>query len=92
MNYIFEWDAEKSKLNQKKHGISFEEAKTVFNDPLAVTIFDPDHSVEEDRYLDIGLSAKGNLLVVSYTERNNNIRLISSRKAALQEIRAYEKK
>ena len=91
MSYTFEWDAEKSELNYKKHGITFEEAKTIFNDPLAITIYDPDHSLDEDRFIDVGMSSKGNLLVVSYTEGNDHIRLISSRKATLKEIRAYEK-
>lgn len=64
MALTFEWDENKSKRNLKKHDVDFEEAKTIFNDPFAITIDDPDHSVEEDRYLDIGLSSKGRMLVV----------------------------
>ena len=73
MTLIFEWDEAKSKRNFIKHGVSFEEAKTVFNDPFAMTIDDPDHSNDEDRFLDIGLSSNGKVLVVWYTERNENI-------------------
>jgi uncharacterized protein len=90
--YIFEWDEEKAKENFKKHGVDFDEAKTVFNDPLAITICDPDHSIDEDRYIDIGFSFKGRLIVVSYTERGNNIRIISSRKSVKKERENYEKK
>jgi uncharacterized DUF497 family protein len=64
MDLTFEWDAEKAQGNESKHGVTFEEAKTVFNDRFSLTISDPDHSDEEDRRLDIGLSAKGRLLVV----------------------------
>lgn len=65
----FEWNQNKASKNQKKHGISFSEAATVFGDPLELTISDPDHSHEEFRFLSIGRSALGNLLLVSYTER-----------------------
>ncbi|MGR3179549.1 MAG: BrnT family toxin [Candidatus Anammoxibacter sp.] len=58
MSLIFEWDENKAEENSKKHGVSFEEAKTVLNDPFSLTIYDSDHSIEEDRYLDIGLSSK----------------------------------
>jgi uncharacterized DUF497 family protein len=85
------WDEEKDLRNQKKHGISFDEAKTVFNDPRSITIADEQHSDKEDRYLDIGLSAQGRLIVVSYTERGANIRIISSRKATKSERKDYEK-
>ena len=64
MPLTFEWDEEKSQQNFKKHGITFDEAKTVFNDPFALTIADPDHSDEEERYLDIGLSVKERVLLV----------------------------
>jgi len=76
----FEWDEEKSKKNLRKHGVSFDEAKTVFNDPFAMTISDPDHSSREDRYIDMGMSSRGRILVVWYTERGRNIRIIGSRK------------
>lgn len=91
MSLTFEWDENKSKSNLLKHGIDFEEAKTIFNDPFAITIDDPDHSFVEDRYLDIGLSRKGRVLVVWYTERNDNIRIIGCRKAIRSEREIYEK-
>ncbi|MEH1858876.1 MAG: BrnT family toxin [Nostoc sp.] len=86
----FEWHETKAKENLKKHGISFEEAKTVFNDPFSITITDPDHSIEEERYIDIGLSLRGELLVVVYTERQPNIRIISCRQATKAERKVYE--
>lgn len=92
MALTFEWDENKSKQNLKKHGVTFGEAKTVFNDPFAITIEDPDHSANEDRYLDIGLSLKGEVLVVWYTERNDSIRLIGCRKATRFERKAYEER
>ena len=92
MTTTFEWDEDKSKLNVRKHGSSFEEGKTVFNDPFAITIGDPDHSDDESRYIDIGLSSKGRLLVVWYTDRNENIRLIGCRKATRSERKAYEER
>ncbi len=92
MALTFEWDEEKSGSNLKKHGVSFEEAKTVFNDSLAITIDDPDHSDEEERYIDIGFSSKGRVVVVWYTERNENIRIIGCRKTTKAERRAYENK
>jgi len=87
----FEWDENKSKLNLKKHGVDFEEGKTVFNDPFAITINDPDHSALEERYLEIGISSKGRILVVWYTERNDNIRIIGCRRAIRFERESYEK-
>ena len=92
MVLTFEWDEDKSKQNVTKHGVTFEEAKTVFNDPYAITIDDPDHSGNEDRYLDIGLSSKGKLLVVWYTDRNDNIRIIGGRKATRFERKGYEER
>lgn len=92
MTTTFEWDEDKSKLNLRKHGSSFEEGKTVFNDPFAITIGDPDHSDDESRYIDIGLSSKGRLLVVWYTDRNENIRLIGCRKTTRSERKAYEER
>lgn len=91
MALTFEWDENKSRHNLKKHGIDFKEAKTIFNDPFAITIDDPDHSSEEERYLDIGLSSKGRVLVVWYAERNENIRIIGCRKAIRSERDIYEK-
>jgi hypothetical protein len=90
-NLIFEWDEEKSQKNFRKHKVSFEEAKSVFNDPFALTIPDPKHSSGEYRYIDIGYSSKGRILVVVYSERRSNIRIISCRKATKSEQRVYEK-
>jgi uncharacterized protein len=90
MQLRFEWHEGKAANNLKKHGISFEEAKTVFNDPLSITIADAQHSDNEDRYIDIGLSSQGELLVVVYTERQANIRIISCRKATNAERKIYE--
>jgi len=90
--FTFEWDEKKANENLKRHNISFDEAKTVFNDPFSITIYDPDHSATEHRYIDIGLSSKGKLIVVSYVERDKNTRIISSRKATKKEQRHYEKK
>ena len=74
----FEWNEEKAVSNLFKYGVSFEEAKTVFDDPLYVDFYDPDHSYDEDRYIIIGESQQARLLLVSYTERGNAIRLISA--------------
>jgi uncharacterized DUF497 family protein len=92
LSLTFEWDEKKADENLRKHGVSFDEAKTVFNDPFSLTIYDPDHSSNEQRYVDIGLSLKGRLIVVSYCERGDTIRLISSRKATRKEQRGYEEK
>ncbi|MCL1472194.1 BrnT family toxin [Argonema antarcticum] len=86
----FQWDSDKASSNAKKHGVSFEEAVTVFGDPLAVTIYDPDHSVGEFRLLTIGQSRLQRFLVVSHTEREGEVRLISARLATRQERRNYE--
>ncbi len=86
----FEWDIDKAEKNEKKHGISFQEALTVFRDTLSLTYPDMDHSVDEDRYLIIGLSSFGNVLVISHTFRNDNIRIISARKATKKEKYFYE--
>ena len=90
MTTLFEWDEDKAEENLRKHGISFEEAQTVFNDPLAITIPDPDHSLAEDRFITIGLSNKRRVLVAIYTERRQKIRLISARKASRAERNKYE--
>jgi uncharacterized DUF497 family protein len=73
----FEWDPVKAKRNLSKHGVAFSEAATVFQDPLAVTGFDPDHSETEDRMVTFGISAVGRLLVVAHTERKSAIRIIA---------------
>ena len=85
----FEWDAEKAEQNFKKHKVSFDEAKTVFDDPLFVIFTDPDHSYEEQRFIIMGESDQNRLLVVSYTERPPT-RLISARKATRKERKNYE--
>ena len=74
----FGWDAAKAERNLDKHGVSFQEAATVFGDPLAVTYADPDHSEEEDRYLTFGESSDGRFLVVSHTDREDRTRIISA--------------
>ncbi|XHX81280.1 MAG: BrnT family toxin [Stenomitos frigidus ULC029] len=86
----FEWDEAKAQRNFVNHGISFPEAQTVFNDPLFLIFHDPDHSIQEQRFLILGESSRGNLLVVSYTERAEVIRLISARIASRRERRDYE--
>ncbi len=91
MKPCFEWDEEKAKANLKQHKVSFVEGATVFSDPFSITIPDPDHSIDEERYIDIGTSDRGRVLVVSYTERGANIRIISCRKATPTEQRCYEK-
>ena len=86
----FEWNEEKAASNLLKHKVSFEEAKTVFDDPLYVDFYDPDHSYDEDRYIIIRESQQARLLLVSYTERGNAIRLISARVVTQMEREAYE--
>ena len=90
MSQEFEGDEAKAIANKRKHKINFEEAKTVFGDPLAKTLYDPDHSIEERRWLDLGEASTGKLLVVSYTQRKNLIRIISCRKATTAERQMYE--
>ncbi len=90
MKLNFEWDEEKAKTNFKKHRVSFDEATSVFLDLFSITIPDPDHSVNEQRYIDIGSSDKGRVLVVVYTEHRSNIRIISCRKATPSERKRYE--
>ena len=86
----FEWDQIKAEFNLAKHGVSFTEAVTVFGDPLEMTIPDPDHSEGEARFLSMGCTIQGRLLVVAYTERQGRVRLISAREAAPGERRRYE--
>ncbi len=87
---LFEWDLNKAKTNLEKHGISFEEACTAFNDPLSLTIDDPLHSSDEERLVLIGMSYNNRMLVVVHTERGDNIRIISGRKATKKERKYYE--
>lgn len=86
----FEWDPAKAAKNLHKHKVSFTEAATVFSDDLGVTILDPDHSKDEDRYITIGLSHRGRLLMIAHTERGDYIRIISARELTSAEREAYE--
>jgi uncharacterized DUF497 family protein len=86
----FEWDPEKAATNLRKHGVSFDEAATVFEDDLSLTGDDPDHSVGEVRLITFGVSSAGRLLVVAHTERGNRIRIISARPATRPERKLYE--
>jgi uncharacterized DUF497 family protein len=86
----FEWDARKAAANRRKHGIDFTEATTTFEDPLSVTISDPDHSFDEQRLLLLGVSSQHRLLVVAHCERVEVIRIISARHATRYERRIYE--
>ena len=86
----FEWDETKAQSNLARHGVSFEEAKTVFDDPLFVEAYDPDHSEDEHRYVIVGESHMLRLLVVSYTDRDETTRIISARDAMPSERRYYE--
>ena len=90
MALTIEWDVGKARTNLRKHRVSFEEAATVFGDPMSVTIQDPDHSLGEIRFVDLGLSRSNRLLVVVYAERENRIRIISARQASRRERRSYE--
>ena len=86
---IFEWDDTKALENLKKHLIAFEEALTLFNDPFAVTWYDPDHSISEHRFISIGISVKNRILIVCHTDRNGSVRIISSRKSTKRETSIY---
>jgi len=86
----FEWNRKKALLNVRKHGIAFEEASTIFGDSLSLTIPDTFHSIGEDRFITIGTSAKGRILVVMHTDQHDVIRIISARKAAKNERNQYE--
>ena len=87
---IFEWDEDKEKSNLSKHKVSFDEAESVFSDEFSVTIFDPDHSIEENRFINIGMSDRNRVLIVVYPEREKRIRIISVRKATKAERKIYE--
>jgi len=87
---IFEWDPRKAATNKKKHGVTFHEAVTVFGDQLAKTFDDPDHSVNEQRFLTFGLSRLGRLLAVFHTDREGRTRIISARVMTRQEVKNYE--
>ena len=86
----FEWDPEKARANERKHDFTFHEGATVFGDPLAITFPDPDHSVDEERYLTFGLSRLNRLVVISHTQRGGKTRIISARLMTRRERRIYE--
>lgn len=90
MGYIFEWDPVKAESNVRKHHVTFDEASTVFGDPLNLVMADPDHSRDEERYLLLGMSNRRRLLVVAFAERPPRTRLISARRTIRQERRLYE--
>jgi hypothetical protein len=86
----FEWDPAKAELNLRKHGVAFKDAATVFRDPLGITVFDPDHSEEEDRFITVGFSGDGRLPTVGHTDRGERIRIINARELTQAEREAYE--
>ncbi|MBI2842034.1 MAG: BrnT family toxin [Armatimonadetes bacterium] len=86
----FEWDPEKAARNLTKHKVSFPEAATVFGDKLSITFYDPDHSEDEHRYVTMGMTRNGRLLVVAHTERGGRIRIISAREMTRNERHSYE--
>ena len=90
MSHSFEWDPEKAKKNIRKHEVDFEEASSVFDDPMFITVLDEEHSDDEERYITIGLSNKNRLLLIAHTERNDVIRIISVRKVTKNEEKFYE--
>ncbi len=91
MELVFEWDEVKDKANLQKHDVSFEEAKSVFNDPFQMIFSDSEHSQSEERFISIGLSVKNLILVVIHTERGDAIRIISCRNTTSKERQFYEK-
>jgi uncharacterized DUF497 family protein len=86
----FEWDPDKARRNRRKHGATFEEAATVFSDPLAVTYPDPDHSLSEQRFITAGMSGAGRVLIVAHVDRDENVRIISARLTTPTERKYYE--
>lgn len=86
----FEWDDTKAEANNRKHGVTFTEAMTVFADPLSLTGYDPVHSQDEDRFVTMGLSDNNRLLVISHTDRGDKVRIISARVASRSECKEYE--
>ena len=86
----FEWDIAKAKTNLRKHHVAFSEAATVLRDRLSITIYDPDHSIEEERYLTVGISVAGRRLMVAHTDRGDRTRIISARELTRKEREAYE--
>ena len=90
MGLTFTWDKKKAVSNLHKHDIAFEEAATAFGDTLSLTTFDPDHSGDEDRFILLGASNRGRLLVVAHTEQSDTIRIVSARLATRGERKIYE--
>jgi uncharacterized DUF497 family protein len=86
---FFDWDPGKASKNLSNHRVAFDEAKTVFDDPMFITVLDEEHSIDEERYITIGLSNKGRLLMVAHTGKNGRIRIISARKATRKEEGFY---
>jgi uncharacterized DUF497 family protein len=85
----FEWDPNKAAGNLERHRVSFEEAATVFDDPMFITLVDEDHSIDEERYITIGLSNRGRVLLLAHTDRKGQIRIISAREATRKEKQYY---
>ncbi len=90
MAIVFEWDPNKATANVQKHGVTFEEAATVFRDDFSVTVPDPDHSIEEERFITVGMSGQDRLLMIAHVDRGERIRLISARPLTPSERRQYE--
>jgi uncharacterized DUF497 family protein len=88
----FEWDPDKARQNRLKHRVSFHEAATVFGDPFSVTYPDPDHSTSEQRFITVGMSSAGRVLIVAHVDRNEIVRIISARKTTQRERKQYEEK
>jgi hypothetical protein len=86
----FEWDQRKAESNLRKHGVSFHEGASALADPLSITYHDPDHSVSEQRFVTVGLSQAGRVLMVAHTDREDNVRIISARRTTKREQRHYE--
>jgi len=86
----FEWDPQKAASNQRKHGVSFQEAASVLSDSLSITYHDPDHSIMERRFITVGMAQSGQVLMVAHTDRGDNIRIISARRTTRQERKYYE--
>lgn len=91
MSFIFEWDDRKAKTNARKHGVTFVEATTIFSDPYLITFSDDEHAEREERFISIGQSERGRVLLAVHTDEENVIRLISCRKATAQERMYYER-
>ena len=90
MGFQFDWDNRKHAANIRKHEVTFDEASTIFSDQFGMTIYDPAHSQAEERFIEMGLSSRGNLLVISYTERGKSVRIINARTANRAEAKRYE--